>query len=88
MRPEDSANLLETVKDLRQALGKDAIISAATPLNVWAGPDGNPMTDISAFVPYLDHVTVMNYDESLLSSPLSEAEIMLTLVTSGLGRDK
>jgi chitinase len=59
---DDSDNFLIFVKLLRSMLGKDKVISMATPLNVWYGSNGQPMTDVSAFAPLLDHVLLMNYD--------------------------
>ena len=58
----DSANLLLFLQVLRNKLGSSAIISLATPLNVWYGSNGQPMTDVSAYAQYIDHVLLMNYD--------------------------
>lgn len=58
----DTANLLTFLALLRQKLGSSAIISLATPLNVWYDSTGAPSTDVSAFAQYIDHVLLMNYD--------------------------
>lgn len=62
--PNDSANLLETFKELRASpkFGKDRILTAATGLLPFTGPDGTPMTDVSEFAQFLDYVEIMNYD--------------------------
>lgn len=40
----DSDNFLIFVKLLRSMMGPDQVISMATPLNVWYGDNGQPMT--------------------------------------------
>lgn len=58
----DSANLLTFLSLLRSKFGSDKIISLATPTNVWFGSNGQPLTDVSAYAKYIDHVLIMNYD--------------------------
>lgn len=62
VRDADTDNLLEFVKELRQALGQGPIVSLAVPFSIWYGSDGQPMTDVSAFVPSIDWVFLMSYD--------------------------
>lgn len=58
----DSANFLLFLKALRTALPSGAVITAATQVWPFAGPDGNPMSDVSAFAKALDWILIMNYD--------------------------
>lgn len=58
----DSANLLTFLALLRNKFGSDKIISLATPTNVWFGSNGQPLTDVSSYAKYIDHVLIMNYD--------------------------
>ena len=60
--PKDSTNLLAFLKLLRSQLSTDKVISLATPQSVWYGSDGNPLTDVSPFANYIDHIMLMNYD--------------------------
>ena len=60
--PQDSANFLLFLQALRTALPAGARISAAVQDAPFAGPDGNPMKDVSAFATVLDWVNIMNYD--------------------------
>ncbi|KZO98006.1 glycoside hydrolase family 18 protein [Calocera viscosa TUFC12733] len=66
--PQDTANLLEFFKLLRNTLPKDAVLSAAVQDWPWQGADGNPLSDMSAFAQQIDWVTLMNYDVSGSSS--------------------
>ncbi|KAF7332372.1 Nuclear elongation and deformation protein 1 [Mycena kentingensis (nom. inval.)] len=60
--PKDSTNLLSLLKEIRShPAGKKLIISAAV-VGPFAGPDGEPLSDVSAFSNVLDYVAVMNYD--------------------------
>jgi chitinase len=47
---------------LRQALGAKAHITTCSTQRAFIGPDGSPITDVSAFAAVLDGVLVMNYD--------------------------
>ena len=38
------------------------IITAATSIVPFTGPDGNPLTDVSEFARVIDLITIMNYD--------------------------
>lgn len=67
--PEDSANFLLWLDVLRRTLPPSAIISAATQVWPFAGPDGNPLADVSGFAKYLDHITIMNYDVFSVGDP-------------------
>jgi len=59
----DSANLLALLQELRKdPLGAKLTLSAAVSTVPFAGPDGNPMTDVSAFANVLDWIAIMNYD--------------------------
>ena len=59
---DDAANLLTFLQELRSALPQGALISAATQVWPFAGPDGQPLSDVSAFADVLDWILVMNYD--------------------------
>ncbi|KAJ8086766.1 hypothetical protein PM082_005589 [Marasmius tenuissimus] len=58
----DSANYLEFLRLLRSALPSKAKITAAATPVTFAGLDGEPMDDVSAFAKVLDWVLIMNYD--------------------------
>lgn len=61
--PQDSANFLAFLQALRNDPdGRLMTVSAAVGTTPFAGPDGTPMTDVSAFAAVLDHIAVMNYD--------------------------
>lgn len=62
MTGADSANFLLFLQELREALPSGALITAATQVWPFAGPDGNPLKDVSAFAKVLDWILVMNYD--------------------------
>jgi chitinase len=55
--PQDSANFLSFLQELRaQPAGKHIILSAAVYITPFAGADGSPMTDVSAFSAVLDYI--------------------------------
>jgi len=60
--PDDTTNFLMFLKLLKLTLPSDARITAATQSQPFAGPDGNPMSDVSAFAEVLDWILLMNYD--------------------------
>ncbi|KAF9559452.1 glycoside hydrolase family 18 protein [Agrocybe pediades] len=61
--PSDSANFLSFLQELRQdPVGAKLSLTAAVGITPFAGSDGNPMTDVSAFASQLDHIAIMNYD--------------------------
>ncbi|KAK7060515.1 hypothetical protein VNI00_001280 [Paramarasmius palmivorus] len=60
--PSDSGNFLEFLKVLRGVLPPTAVITAAVTTSPFTGPDGQPMKDVSTFVPWLNWITLMNYD--------------------------
>jgi len=60
--PADSANFLNFLQLLKATLPDGARITAATQSVTFAGPDGNPMDDVSAFARVLDWILLMNYD--------------------------
>ncbi|KAK1226440.1 hypothetical protein PQX77_010604 [Marasmius sp. AFHP31] len=62
VNPADSANYLELLRLLRSALPLKAKITAAATPVPFAGSDGEPMDDVSAFAEVLDWVLIMNYD--------------------------
>lgn len=59
---DDSANYLIFLQLLRKTLPPTAIISTATQVWPFAGPDGAPLPDISEFAKVLDWIMIMNYD--------------------------
>ena len=60
--PDDTANFLSFLTLLKSTLPPGARITAATQSQPFAGPDGNPMDDMSAFAGVLDWILLMNYD--------------------------
>lgn len=61
--PNDSANFLAFLQKLRQdPVGGNMMISATASLKPWAGPDGLPLADVSAYAAVLDELSIMNYD--------------------------
>ncbi|EJU06236.1 glycoside hydrolase [Dacryopinax primogenitus] len=66
--PQDTANLLEFFKLLRNTLPSGAVLSAAVQDWPWQDADGNPSNDMSPFAQQLDWITLMNYDVSGSSS--------------------
>ena len=59
---DDSANFLSFLQALRKEVGTNFTLSAAAGITPFAGSDGNPMSDVSAFADALDYVAIMNYD--------------------------
>ncbi|KAI7827496.1 putative endochitinase, partial [Gamsiella multidivaricata] len=65
--PQDSANYLLLLKELRAQLdaefpSKHKFITAAVRVQPFDGSNGRPQTDVSAFVPYFDWISLMVYD--------------------------
>ncbi|KXN85555.1 Chitinase A1 [Leucoagaricus sp. SymC.cos] len=61
--PQDSANFLLFLQELRgDPVGKKLYLSAAVSITPFMGPDGTPMSDVSAFATYLNHIGIMSYD--------------------------
>ena len=60
--PDDSQNFLSFLQALRSQAGQNLTLSAAVSITPFAGSDGNPMSDVSAFADALDYVAIMNYD--------------------------
>ncbi|KAF9538069.1 hypothetical protein EC957_007258 [Mortierella hygrophila] len=65
--PQDSANYLQLLKELRAALdlefpAKHKLITAAVRVQPFDGPGGSPMSNVAAYVPYFDFISVMAYD--------------------------
>ncbi|TCD60185.1 hypothetical protein EIP91_010599 [Steccherinum ochraceum] len=60
--PNDTANYLAFLRLLRKTLPPQAKITAAAMTVPWAGPDGQPLADMSGFAKVLDWVLIMNYD--------------------------
>jgi chitinase len=58
----DSPNYLLFLQLLRNTLPANAKITAAVQVWPFAGTDGNPMRDVSAFAKIFDWITIMNYD--------------------------
>lgn len=59
--PQDTANLLSTLQELKSAL-PNVSLSAATPVKPWNDATGNPSTDLSSFAQVMDYIEIMNYD--------------------------
>ncbi len=63
INPKDTTNFLTFLKQLRaHPVGKKLILTAATSIFPWVGPDGNRLADVSDFAKQLDWIAVMNYD--------------------------
>ncbi|KAI0320490.1 glycoside hydrolase family 18 protein [Amylostereum chailletii] len=63
LSPNDSANFLSFLQELRSMDGgQSLVLSAAVSVTPFAGADGTPMTDVSDFAQVLDFIEVMNYD--------------------------
>ena len=60
--PNDTLNFLSFLQLLKTALPVGAKITAAVPSVPFAGADGKPLGDVSAFAKALDWVLLMNYD--------------------------
>ncbi|KAG8716073.1 hypothetical protein FRC11_009698 [Ceratobasidium sp. 423] len=59
---QDSAHFLTFLQLLRSQLPRSAKLTAATQVTPFAGPDGRPLKDVSAFAKVLDWILIMNYD--------------------------
>ncbi|KZV96514.1 glycoside hydrolase family 18 protein [Exidia glandulosa HHB12029] len=60
--PNDAANLLSFLTQLRSTIGSSKIISAAVPHLPWLGSNGQPLTNVSAYAAQMTYVNIMNYD--------------------------
>lgn len=54
------------LKELRETLDQEFAddykeISLAVHVDPFTGSDGKPMADVSAYVPYFDHINLMTY---------------------------
>ena len=58
----DAANFLTFLQAVRAALPSDALISLATQVWPFTGPDGNSLSDVSGFADVIDWILIMNYD--------------------------
>lgn len=60
---DDTAHFLLFLQDLRRhPLGSKLILSAATSIAPFNGPDGSPLSDVSGFAKVLDFIAILNYD--------------------------
>ncbi|KAG0293805.1 hypothetical protein BGZ98_002031, partial [Dissophora globulifera] len=65
--PSDAANYLQLLKELRAQMdlefpNKHKYLTAAVRVKPFDDATGNPMSDVSAFAPYFDWVSIMAYD--------------------------
>ncbi|KAF9201461.1 hypothetical protein BGZ49_008302, partial [Haplosporangium sp. Z 27] len=65
--PQDSANYLLLLKELRAALDSEfpndhKLITAAVNVQPFAGANGSPLSDVSAYAKYFDWISIMAYD--------------------------
>ncbi|KAK0449602.1 glycoside hydrolase family 18 protein [Desarmillaria tabescens] len=84
----DSANFLTFLQELRQdETGSKLYLSAAVGITPFAGSDGEPMTDVSEFAQYLDHIAIMAYDiwGSWSTTVGPNAPLNDTCATNGVG---
>ena len=68
----DAANLLSFFKSLRSALGSSKIISAAVTQLPWTGPNGSPLTDVSAYASVMTYANIMSVPPPSCTSPHSQ----------------
>jgi len=60
---KDTANFLSFIQELRKdAIGSKLVLSAATAISPFIGPNGDPTADVSGFAAVLDWIAIMNYD--------------------------
>lgn len=63
INPDDTKNYCTFLEDLRKELRSDEfILSAATGITPFHGPDGKPITDVSSFAKVLTSIAIMQYD--------------------------
>ncbi|GAA5880704.1 hypothetical protein JCM16303_004318 [Sporobolomyces ruberrimus] len=62
--PDDSANFVSFLKNLRELVGKDNLITAAVSVGGINGPDGNALSSFSEYGSLLDYINLMTYDIS------------------------
>ncbi|KAF9354976.1 hypothetical protein BGX26_007137 [Mortierella sp. AD094] len=65
--PQDAANYLQLLKELRAQMDlefptKHKYLTAAVRVQPFDDATGNPMSDVSAYVQYLDWISIMAYD--------------------------
>ncbi|KXN73441.1 glycoside hydrolase family 18 protein, partial [Conidiobolus coronatus NRRL 28638] len=65
--PNDTANYLVLLKELREAMDKEfpndhKILTAAVRAQPFDGPDGKPVNSVSEFAKYFDFINIMIYD--------------------------
>ena len=61
--PNDTANLLSTLQELRSTdCGSNLILTAAVGLNPFYNETEQPSDDVSAFAEVLDYIAIMDYD--------------------------
>ncbi|KAF8938088.1 hypothetical protein BGZ58_001602 [Dissophora ornata] len=65
--PQDAANYLQLLKELRAQMDLEfptthKYLTAAVRVQPFDDATGNPMADVSAYVPYLDWISIMAYD--------------------------
>ncbi len=66
LSPDDSSNFLSFLQLLRQdPTGANLVLSAAVGITPFAGTDGSPMTDVSAFAESLDYIGTQLYLSSV-----------------------
>jgi chitinase len=86
--PDDSANFLTFLQELRQdETGSKLYLSAAVGITPFAGSDGEPLSDVSGFAKYLDHIAIMAYDiwGSWSATAGPNAPLNDTCATNGVG---
>ncbi|KAG0330639.1 hypothetical protein BG004_002048 [Podila humilis] len=65
--PNDSANYLELLKELRAQLDLEfpndrKLLTAAVRVQPFDGTDGKPMANVAAYAAYFDYIAIMAYD--------------------------
>ncbi|KAJ7728778.1 glycoside hydrolase family 18 protein [Mycena metata] len=62
VNPDDSANFLSMLQELRTSGGENLTLTAAVGIAPFLGADSTPMTDVSQFAVVLDRIAIMAYD--------------------------
>ncbi|GAA5892941.1 glycoside hydrolase family 18 protein [Sporobolomyces salmoneus] len=62
--PDDSANFVLFLKELRSIVGKDNLLTAAVSVSGINGPDGSALSSFAEYGSLLDYINLMTYDIS------------------------
>ena len=62
INPDDTANFLLFLQQLREQVGNNFTISAAVTITPFMDSNGNPSSNVSGFASVLDYIAIMDYD--------------------------